>query len=267
MKNTQKWQRVILLANASDDDEELAARLRSMMLYNFRIPITPVGGRLPVGEDSGYVPSLAREARRILPELRALIQGLVEGATRAQRLAAMRVLRSHEGHRRAEWEQAPPALAAKLRDLADQERKARLRMGVSAWNRMKKSWRVKFSERYQTGKYDDPIDPIIYEMIPQPPVRGSVPVSVCRLAACGKFFVRSGRRVFCSASCKAAYWRPQFQMSRAERRDYQVKYRAIQLRRERGPEAIREWIRKLARRRMAPARRRRMMTALRRALR
>jgi hypothetical protein len=271
MKNDQKWRRVVLLANASDSDEELAARLRSMMLHNFRIPIAVPGGRL-IGEDPAYVPSLAREARRIIPELRALLRGLAGSATRAQRAAATRVLRSHGEHWRIVEEQAPSALAAKLRDLDEEKRNARLTMGKSAWERFaerrrrEESWRLKFPERYQTGTYRDTIDPIIIEMIPQVPLRGSVPVRICRLAACGKFFVRRGRRVFCSAGCKAAYHRPHYRMSRAERRDYQVKYRAEKLLRERGRKAIREWMRKLARRRMAPARRRRMMAALRGAL-
>jgi hypothetical protein len=59
---------------------------------------------LPVGENPRYVPSLAKEVRRFLPELRILLQGLAKGATRAQRLAAAGALRRHDGHRRTNWE-------------------------------------------------------------------------------------------------------------------------------------------------------------------
>jgi hypothetical protein len=263
MRNAQKWRRIVLLANANDsDDSELASHLRAMMLHNFAIPIDAPGG-LPVGEDPGYIASLAATARRFLPELRDLLLGLGESATRAQLRAAMGVLRRHEHHLKDNWERTPPALVAatKLLDLRTGKYRREFR-GRTRRELACKSKRVEYRELNQTPKYCDPLDPIIHRMILEPQL-DLLPVRACKRAACGKFFVRSGRRLFCSARCKQARWRPKYQMSRTERRDYQLEYRARLLQ----PPALRKWIQKLARRRMAPARRRRMLTVLRRVLR
>jgi hypothetical protein len=229
-----QWRRIARFANADDDDNELAARSLSVL---GAFGIVPALGGLPARADPSVIHSLAARAREALPELRALLRGLVPGATRAQRQHVRRLLREHREHVKGAEGQTHEALLkgssipGKLAYMGDFAAIAELLANKK--KRMHKSekvltYKVRFEgpalgpvKRYPTARYRDLLDPIIHHLIPDPP-DGFEPVRVCGLAACRKFFLRSGRRRFCSAACKWKY----HQMSREQRRNYQRRYRA-----------------------------------------
>ena len=258
MRETQQWRRIVRLANGDDNNDKELAALSLRVWAAFRVRPTLNG--LPVRLDPSIVPSLAQRARETLPDLRTLLRGLTPRATRSQRRQILRLLPEHLTHIKSSEIQAPEALLA--------GRKIRGNWVVQTRENSKRKLRtatIIFQGpdlgpvmRHPTPAYHDLMDPIIHHLVPVP-LRLFAPVRICQRRACGKFFVRVGRRRFCDEKCK----RESNQMSTTTRRDYQVKYRAEQLLAAHGARAVRAWIAKVARRHMSEPRRRRLIAVLR----
>lgn len=249
-----KWRRIIRLANASGDDRELAARSTAVLGAFGIFPTLALDG-LPHREDPSVIPSLAARAREILPDLRALLRGLVPGATPAQRNYVQSLRAEHVKHIGSAENRAPNAV------LSGEKIIGRMvvvphepKEGVRVYTFRFEGPDLGPTKRLPTAEYRDLLDPIFHRLID-----GFEPVRVCGLAACGKFFLRSGRRVFCSAQCKWKY----HQMSSEERRDYMYEYKARKLRRMCGSTAVRRMMEKVRRRKLSAARRRRLLAILR----
>jgi hypothetical protein len=111
---------------------------------------------------------------------------------------------------------------------------------------------------HRVPDYRQPLDPILHFILDFQERRRSAAPPV-RLCPCDCFFLASGRRRWCTSTCK---WK-HHQMSREERRDFQAKYRAARL----PLEAVQAWRDKVTRRKMPLARKRRLVSILVSALR
>lgn len=247
MSTLQQWKRIAALANANPaDDAELAERaLRFGAAFQM---FDIIGGRIGVE----LSPVLAAEARAVLPELRVLLRALLteRGMKKAESIVV-----KHERHVKAamrRWSRGGGTT------------------GSGSMDDFLKAFKGRSRKSFRDRKYLDPLDPVCESVRDDVFARGRKPglgpVRVCKLQTCRKFFVRGGyfarrggRGCFCSDSCK---WTFHNRTNNAERRDKQIRHRAEKMPRE----AIQIWIEKAARRKMPPARKRRLLTILRRVL-
>jgi len=258
MKDVTKWRRANEFANADVSNE--AEAIARLVNYLDAFGAVPELNGLPAREH----PGLARVARETQPDLRTLLRGL-EGNARS----AGAILREHESHTHYERKEVPRIFrprhpvrgkgfegffkAVEALQKATRKRPAwlreELRTSMNALSRQ-------FPKMRKVRTYRDPLDPVC-ELIRERNGRHAPPVRVCQLPSCGRFFLRRGRRLFCSPNCHSRFHSKGHQMGRTERRAYQYEYRARRLWATGGRQAIRQAIEKLQRRRGLSAGRKR----------
>jgi hypothetical protein len=265
-RDARCWQKLMRLANAdpSDDAELVVAFMRALRVVSDSALDAPLLVPALGGTPAFFHPGLAQEARRVQPELRLLLRFAASAGTRAQRKLARQVLAQSRSHE-AKWEKVPAALRGKIMKPLSDFRFVRSKQEKDVVYLEAKSGgaQERMRPRYQVPLWRGPLDPwcgFVRDVLER---GGREPIRLCRLAHCGRFFVRDRKRAFCSPRCRLKFHEPARRWSRPKRRNYQYRYLAEKLLAVGGAAAIKHRIEQVERRKISAEKKRRLLATLR----
>ena len=214
----RQWGRAVKFANADLSDGVAAMKHLGRFRLIFGVVFEDDLAAVPLLSGTGEVafghPAHVSEARHVQSQIRILLQCVASGRQTGE---ARAILEKHRKCPKYGLEKMPHwPRGTQEEDSYKSGFTVTVRDGWAIY-KARKGLRG-LSERdsqVRTSHLIDPVCVMVRGWLGRKK-RGAPPVRTCKLASCGRFFVRRGRRLFCSQGCKSKRW----QMSRDEMRDY-----------------------------------------------